>query len=174
MHVLDSLNQRRIPVTLVFTTGRDPFQWLINLSTKSPATHAALGVGDYLLHAYEPGVMLEPRDEWLGKQKQTLVAEFQILPDVTDGVETAMTHVGKKYDVAHVFKIGLLRLLRPALWSLGPDAADKFTCARFVTLIDPDGEVIPEWRDLWREALVPADLLDRALVGPSFHRLYPD
>jgi hypothetical protein len=167
--VSDRLN--KIPVTLVFTTGFDPFQVLINLSTKSPATHAALGVGDHLLHAYEPGVMLEPREEWLGKQEQRLVAEFQILPDVTYGVEQAMTHVGKKYDVAHVFKIGLLRLLRPALWSLGPDAADKFTCARFVTTIDPYGELIPEWRDLWHEALVPADLLDAALTGPSFLRV---
>lgn len=170
MLVTDRLNQ--IPATLVFTTGLDPFQLLIRLSTACPATHAALGIGDQLLHAYEDGVLLESRDKWLGERDQKLVAEFQILPDVTDGVHAAMSHIGKKYDVAHVFKIGILRLLRPALRSLGPDAADKFTCARFVTMIDPYGDAIPEWRDIWREAIVPADLLDVALTGPSFSRLY--
>ncbi len=172
MLVTDRLS--RPPATLVFTSGLDAFQLLINIATGSPATHAAIGIGDQLLHAHEPGVTLDSRDVWLGKEEQKLVAEFEILPDVTDGIEAAMAHVGKKYDIAHVIKIGLLRLLRPAFWSLGPDAADKFTCARFVTMIDPYGEAIPEWRDIWREAVVPADLLERALVGPSFRRLYPD
>lgn len=171
MLVSDRLN--KIPARLVFTTGLDPFQLLINFTTKCPASHAAIGIDDHLLHAYEDGVLFEPRDKWLGERKQKLIAEFQILPDVTDGIHAAMGHVGKKYDVAHVFKIGLLRLLKPALWSLGPDAPDKFTCARFVTMIDPYGDAIPEWRDIWREAIVPADLLDVAMTGGSFFRLYP-
>lgn len=160
----------RVPARLVFTTGLDPFQFLIGATTQSPATHAAIGIGDHLLHAYERGVMLEPRDEWLGKQKQRLVAEFQILPDVTDGIYGALSQVGQKYDVGHVIKIGLLRLLRPFTPKLWPEREDRFTCARFVMLIDPHGD-IPEWHDVWREAVVPGDLLERALVGPSFYQV---
>lgn len=161
----------RPPVTLVFTTGRDAFQMLVASTTKSKATHAAIGLGDQLLHAYENGVLLESRDEWLGKREQKLVAEFEILPDVSEGVGQALAHVGEKYDVAHVFKAWILRLLSPAIRSLGPDSRNKFTCARFVTLIDPHGDRIPEWRYLWREALAPVDLLDAAMWGPSFRRL---
>ena len=162
----------RIPARLVFTTGLDPFQLLVGVTTGSKATHAAIGIGDdQLLHAYEPGVLLESRDEFLRGKKQTLVAEFAVLPDVTDGIYEALSHVGKRYDVAHVIKIGLLRLLRPFTLRLWPEREDRFTCARFAMLLDPYGEAIPEWRDVWREAVVPADLLDRALVGPSFVRL---
>jgi hypothetical protein len=168
--VLATYASRPLP-TLAFTTGADPFQFLVKATTDSAASHAAIGLGDQLLHAYEDGVLLESRDEWLGKRKQVLVAEFQILPDVTDGIARAMQHLGKKYDAMHVLKIWLLRLLHPAIRSLGPDAPDKFTCARFVTMIDPYGERIPEWRHLWMEAITPADLLDCALWGPSFHRI---
>lgn len=157
--------------TLVFTTGADPFQFLVKATTDSAASHAAIGLGDKLLHAYEDGVLLETRNEWLGKREQVLVAEFQILPDVTDGIARALEHLGKKYDGAHVIKIWLLRLLQPAIRSLGPDAPDRFTCARFVTTIDPRGERIPEWQHLWLEAITPADLLECALWGPSFHRI---
>jgi hypothetical protein len=161
----------RVLPTLVFSTGADPFQFAIKLTTNSAVSHVALGLSDQLLHAYEDGVLLEPRDAWFGRRKQVLVAEFQILPDVTDGIARALGHLGKRYDAMHVLKIWLLRLLQPTVRSLGPDAPDKFTCARFVTTIDPYGEKIPEWRHLWHEALAPADLLECTLWGPSFRRI---
>jgi hypothetical protein len=157
--------------TLLFTTGSDAFQALVAKTTRSVATHAALGLGDRLLHAYEDGVLLEPRDEWFGKRRQRLIAEFAILPDVTDGIGAALGHVGEKYDAMHVIKAAILRKLWPFMRSLGPDRQDRFTCARFVTTIDPYGERIPEWRHLWMEALAPADLLEVALWGVSFRRL---
>jgi hypothetical protein len=162
----------RLPVTILFTTGPDAFQRLVARSTKSVATHAALGLGDQLLHAYEEGVILEPRDRWFGEMKQKLIAEFEILPDVSDGVANAMQHVGKKYDGIHIVKAGFLRLFHPTFASLGKTwRKDRFTCAQFVTTIDPYGEKIPEWRHLWRAALAPSDLLEAALWGPSFARV---
>lgn len=161
----------RLNASLVFTTGDDLFQHLVSVNTRSPATHAAIGLGDYLLHAYEDGVLLEPRGEWFGKRNQKLVAEFAILPDVTDGLTEALTHVGEKYDALHVFKALILRKLAPLVRSLGPDPHDRFTCARFAASIDPYGERIPEWRNLWREAIAPVDLLEVALWGPSFARI---
>ena len=157
--------------TLVFTTGRDAFQALVAKTTQSVATHAAIGLGDQLLHAYEDGVMLDSRDAWFTTRKQLLVAEFAIVPNVDDGIDQALQHVGQKYDAMHVIKAWLLRTLWPFVRSLGPDRHDRFTCARFVTLIDPNGERIPEWRYLWHEALAPADLLECALWGVSFRRM---
>ncbi len=164
----------RVPVRLIFTTGDDAFQNVIRTTTRSPATHAALALGDHgetLLHAYEDGVQIDSRDRWLGEKGQVLVAEYRILPDVTDGVASAMAHVGKRYDVLHVVKIAVMRVLR--LVRLGkPEDNDAFTCARFVMVaIDPAGTQIPEWNTIPRDAAVPADLLAAAEAGPSFYRL---
>ena len=161
---------------LMFTSDGDPFQLLIRTSTLSPASHAAIGLGpnsEWLLHAYEDGVVLESRDRWFGPRKQKLVAEFEILPDVSDGVQRALQQVGKKYDVLGAFKIGILRALHvfgSPVRNLGPDPTNRYTCAHFVMLLDPVGRKIPEWRDLRRETLVPGDLL-RAASGPSFRRV---
>jgi hypothetical protein len=159
--------------SLVFTTGADPYQFLIKIGTRSLATHTAIGLGDQLLHAYEIGVVCEPRDYWFGEMQQGLVAEYAILPDVTAGVRLALQHVGKKYDVAGAFKIGVLRALRAMgspIQSLGPLSDEAHTCACFAMLMDPYGQQIPEWRGISREAVVPADLL-RAADGPSFQRV---
>ncbi len=163
----------RVPVRLLFTTGDDPFQNAIRKGTRSNATHAALALGHHgemLLHAYEDGVQLDPRERWLGQERQRLIAEYQILPDVTDGVFHAMSHVGKRYDVLHVAKIVVMRLFR--LVRLGrPETNDAFTCARFVMMIDPHGDVIDEWKGVNPEAVVPVDLLDVADHGESFYRV---
>jgi len=157
---------------LVFSTGADPYQFLIKVGTQSPATHAAIGLGDRLLHAYEVGVVLEPRDYWFGDMQQQLIAEYAILPDVSAGVREAFRHLGKKYDIAGAVKIGLLRALQvfgSPLQSLGPISDEAHTCACFAMLLDPYGLRIPEWRWIRRESVVPGDLL-RACKGPSFWR----
>lgn len=161
---------------LVFTAGNDPFGLLIRVGSLSTISHAAIGLGGDdgpLLHAYEAGVVLEPRARWFGTLKQRLVAEYVILPDVSDGLQTCMAQVGKPYDVIGAIKIGVLRMLRifgSPVQDLGPDTVKAFTCAHFVMLLDPHGRRIPEWQLLDREAVVPGDLL-RVAAGPSFRRV---
>jgi hypothetical protein len=160
--------------SLVFTTGVDPFQLLINVGTCSVAGHAALGLGDQLLHAYEDGVKLEPRSTWLGRDRQRLIAEFLILPDVGDGIDFALSQVGKGYDASGVVRAAISRLLRLTLSPiqyLGPASMKKHTCAAFVMLIDPYGRRIPEWSGFDRATIVPGDLLAAAAIGPSFQRV---
>lgn len=156
--------------TLVFTSGLDPFQILINLGTFSRAGHAAIGIGDQLLHAYEPGVVIEPRERWLTRKRQRLLAEFEILPDVSQGLLECAQRVGEPYDVLGAFRIALWVTLK-RMWSpvqnLGPASKTSHTCASFVMLLDPCGEHIPEWRRLDRAIVTPADLL-LAAEGPSF------
>jgi hypothetical protein len=159
---------------LVFTTGVDPYQLLIKVGTRSPATHVAIGLGDHLLHAYEVGVVVEPRDYWFGDEmQQQLIAEFVVLPDVSVGLHHAWQKIGQKYDVAGAFKIGLLRALRALgspVRSLGKVADDAHTCACFAMLLDTNGLQIPEWRGIDRELVVPGDLLN-VCDGPSFARV---
>jgi hypothetical protein len=85
-----------MPVRLVFTMGWDPVQLLINVSTRSRAAHVAIGLGDHLLHAYEPGITLEPREAYLGNREQHVVAEYDVLPYVDDNLRDALAHIGRR------------------------------------------------------------------------------
>jgi len=166
----------RIPVRLVFTTGSDLYQVAIRALTFSPASHVAIALGkngETLLHAIERGVVLEPRSHWFGAMKQRLVAEYVVLPDVTEGVYEAMRHVDAPYDLPGIFKIIVLRALRfvaSPVNSFGPIPDWAHTCALFAMLLDPAGRKIPEWRHINREAVAPGDLL-LAAAGPSFMRV---
>lgn len=154
----------------MFTTGWDPFQVLINVGTFSRAGHAAIGVGDMLLHAYEKGVVYEPREQWFTSKKQRLVAEVEIVPDVSLGLRECFSRVGEPYDVVGVFRAALAITMRRFVSSIqwfGPASRDSHTCAAFVMLLDPDGARIPEWRALDRAIVTPADLLAMT-SGPSF------
>jgi len=158
------------PPTLVFTAGFDPFQVLINISTFSRAGHVAIGLGNSLLHAYEPGVVLEPRERWFTAKKQRLIYECEILPDVSTGLQECFAHIGEPYDVLGAIRIGiwitLKRFLSP-IQNLGPASKTSHTCASFAMLLDPQGERIREWREVRRGIVTPADLL-LAARGPSF------
>lgn len=157
--------------------GWDPVQLLINASTQSIAAHVALGLGErgeYLLHAYEPGIVLEPREKYLTEQGQTLVAEYRIIPDVSEGLAEALQQVGKRGFFTGMMQIALIRALRITGSPLaGLIRSNERTCARFASSIDRTGACIPEWRRLHRHSVSPGDLLAAARSGPSFFKLYP-
>lgn len=163
------------PVRLIFTMGWDPLQLLINIGTRSAAAHVAIGLGDagsHILHAYEPGITLEPREDYLLKRQQILVAEYEIVPDVAPGLTEALSRIGQRGFAIGAFQIGVIRLLRMAcspLYKAG--VSNEQTCARFAMLLDPTGERIPEWRGIARRDVVPGDLLAAAQTGPSFRQL---
>lgn len=161
--------------TLVFTAGWDPFQVLINITTFSRATHVAIGLGPDLLHAYEPGVKLDSRQWWFNKKHQRLVAEYEILPDISPGLYECLAHLGEPYDTVGVLRTAakiILQRMQSPIQTTGSAAALSHTCASFVTLLDPYGERIPEWRNLDRGTVTPADLISRCL-GPSFRPMHP-
>lgn len=156
--------------TLVFTSGFDPFQLLINIGTFSRAGHVAIGYGNDLLHAYEPGVEITPRSYWFGEKKQRLIHEYEIVPDVSRGMLRCIDRIGEPYDVVGVlramFVLTLKRFASPVR-TRGTASKASHTCASFVMLLDPEGGIIPEWRDVDRSVVTPADLLIAAR-GPSF------
>lgn len=161
--------------TLVFTGARepllDPFQLFVNVGTWSPASHAAIGLGDWLLHVHDAGVVHEPRSAWLDSG-QRLIAEYAVLPDVRAGLVERFSHLGDRYaffEVAKITALRLMHLLAFPVRSLGPVARGSHTCAEFVMGLDPSGLIVPEWRSINRASVVPADLL--AAMGPSFRRI---
>jgi hypothetical protein len=152
--------------------GLDPFQALISVAGRSLAAHVAIGLGDQLLHAYEPGVTLEPREDYIRNMNQRIVAEYMILPDIDSGLQKALANVGKRgfFDgAAQIAIIRALRMVGSPLQHLVP--SNERTCARFAMTLDRKGDQIPEWRDMDRRAVVPGDLLAVAETGSSFQRL---
>ena len=165
----------RIPARLVFTTGDDPYQWLIRFGSGSPTSHVAIALGpqgEWLLHAHEDGIQINPRRNWLGITER-LVAEFLILPDVTDGIKNMLSYVGEPYDVPiDVMTLRLLHFLGSPLhrWVAKRKNDRSQMCARFVLELDPFGAKIPEWQHIDPATVSPDDLL-QAAVGPSFIRI---
>ena len=130
-----------------------------------------IATAHHLLHAIEKGVCIEPRASWL--QKQRLLDEFEILPDVSPGLTNCLARVGQPYDSWGVVRAGFAVLLK-RFWStlqlIGPANNSAHTCASFVMMLDPKGERIPEWRYLHRGVVTPAQLL-YAAAGPSFRHV---
>jgi hypothetical protein len=156
----------------VFSSGPTSlFQAIVKIATLSNCDHVAIGLGDQLLHARDRGVVLEPRAAWA--RKNNVIAEAEILPDVTPGLERCLSRVGQNYDLAGILRIGIGLALRRTLSPLRPwgSEPDEHTCAGFAMLLDPHGEVIPEWQELSRRSVVPCDLLNA--LGPSFRKLQP-
>lgn len=163
------------PISLVFTTGDDAFQQFIRIGTWSATSHVGIGLGNWILHADDAGVVLEPKDFLFRQQQQRRVAEYSIIPNVRGGLDEALTHIGKRYDYPGVVRVGFLRLLKllgsPLHRSLGSVPDDAHVCSAFVMLLDREGQRIPEWRGMNRAGCTPADLLGVAETGPSFLRI---
>lgn len=129
--------------------------------------------GEKFLHACKDGVVLEDRQYRLHNKKQRVVAEYLILPDVSDGVREALTYVGEQYDYPGLVRGSFLRIIAlfaSPLSSFGVKKDREQFCTRFIMLIDPLGEKIPEWRYINREQVSPMDLLFAA-QGSSFKRI---
>jgi hypothetical protein len=156
----------------VFTKAWDWFQVLVNISTSSEVSHVCIGLGDSILHVDARGVVLEPRLAYMIRKRQHIVSEVAIVPDVSSGLDFCLSQVGMPYDYPGILRtaIGIaLDRMKSPLRSLAGTSSSAYTCAGFIMLLDPHGR-IPEWRDLDRSVVTPADLL-RA-VGPSFRELW--
>ena len=155
----------------MFSSGSTWFQALVQFVTLSSCDHVAIGVGDHLLHATDKGVVFEPRAKWF--RRNEFIAEYEILPNVSWGLEGCLGLIGQPYDTQGVIRTGLGLALRRTLSPIRPWSADlgSHTCAGFAMLLDPHGQSIPEWQSLSRRSSAPVDLLDT--LGPSFRKVQP-
>jgi len=117
------------------------------------------------------GVQITPRSKWL--EDNIIVAEYEVIPDVTPNMGPMIRLLCEKYD-----KLGLVGyvIVIMAKWLgkkiMNPLASAKaLVCARYVLKLDPNGELIPEWKRLDAEKTTPHDLLVLCRVGPSFQRV---
>lgn len=171
----------RVVLRLVFTQGDDLFSVGVRALSLSPTSHVAIGFGgaagaggassaDHLLHVrLKKGVVLEPRKKW----KQPTIAEFVVLRNVSRGLAFCLSQIGRPYDTNEVTERPILTLIR-TIMPLAPvdnRTPGAWHCARFAICLDPNGDVIPEWRGLDPLTVTPGELYDRCLYGSSFMRV---
>lgn len=160
--------------TIVFSSGLTWFQVLVKAATLSNVDHVSIGLGDHLLHARDRGVVLEPRSKWFIDNRQSFLAEYEILPDVSLGLAECRRRVGEPYDHLGIARTWFDHLWRRTLSAINFDfaaASRAHTCTGFTMMLDPDGTRIPEWQSIARGSAVPADLYRRTASGPSFRRI---
>lgn len=166
-------------VTLVFTTSTSLLSKAIRAFTGGPTSHVAIGTEFFgvpvLIHAAldndVSGVQITTREKWL--VANSLVAEYEILPDVTNNMRSMIMLLGEKYD-----KLGLIGYVLVAVakwfgkWIKNPLASPRaWVCPRYVLGLDPECALIPEWKNIDRDSVTPKDLLEACQSENSFRVL---
>lgn len=162
-------------MTLVFMTGKGPLSWVIRKFTKSTTSHVGVGTVLHglpvLIHADIGGVQVAPRAKFL--KRELVVAEFKWLDDPKEELERACKLLGEKYDYVGLFGFALVIAAR---WIgkriKNPLASPRaFVCSELVRQIDPNGDVVSEWKELDPEKTQPAELLEICFLSPKFEKL---
>jgi len=155
-------------VTIGLFSHNNLFGLGIQLVTGSPFTHSAIGFEDngkwYWLHAVGSGVQICDRGYQSG-----LVAEFQVLPDVTNAVELAKKKIGEPY--AKLTILGFLIMILAKKFGIGIDnpfyEKSAVVCSEFIVETD----MVPEFNGLDPADISPATLFQICSNGPSFKRI---
>ena len=164
--------------SLVFTTSSHWLSRVIRAATGSEVSHVAIGTELFgepvLIHSAldgdtgRSGVQITPRNKWL--EKNYIVAEYGIVPDVTGNMGPLIRLLCERYD-----KMGLLGYLIVIVAKylgkkiMNPlSSPTKYVCSRYVLRLDQTGESIPEWSGLDPEKTTPHDLLVLCRSGASF------
>ncbi len=167
--------------SLVFTTSSHWLSRVIRWLTNSEVSHACLGTEIFgepvLIHSAldgdtgKNGVQITPRDKWL--EDNIIVAEYEIIPDVTENMGPMIRLLRAKYDkmglIGYLFVFMAMYLGRKIMNPLSHPT--RYVCSRYVLQLDPHGDKIPEWKGVDPERTTPHDLLQLCRSGPSFSRI---
>lgn len=147
-------------------------QWI----TGARATHcyisAQLGGLDIILHSTLGGVQVDPKKKWA--KHNIILAEFEVLPDVSEGFDKTVSMLGMKYDYAGYFgfiPVFFGRWLGKK-WKNPGGSPNAIVCSELLIHLRGDGD-IPEWMDFDEESTSPGDLHSRCTAGASFREVSP-
>lgn len=141
----------------------------------SPIAHSAIGItyngAPSFLHAAWGGVAIVPREALL-VAPHTMVAEFEIIPDLGDEVALAEKRVGQGYDVLTLF--GYIPVLLGRKLKMGINnpfySKSAEVCSEFIIELDSQNK-IPEFDGLDPADVMPPDLFTICSEGKDFRRL---
>lgn len=161
-------------VTIAFFSSHLIFSRIIRWVTKSKTSHSAIGFEIYgeqfFLHATWGGVQITPRKKVLSNH--TIVAEYQVLPDIEAEVHTALARVGESYNTLGLFGYIPVLIARWFGVTLHNPFAKKGAevCSEFIIEVDVNNE-IPEFVGKDPSEITPQDLENICSSGKSFQKL---
>jgi len=160
----------------LFHNTTDIFAKIIAWFEASPLqiSHSALKVDvngvPWILHAAWGGVAFIPMSEIMGNH--TLVAEFQIIPDVSGEFENAKKRIGQAYDVLTL--LGYLPVIFGRYLHIGINnpfySKSAEVCSELIVEMDVN-HLIHEFNGLDPADINPQDLFNICSTGSSFKRL---
>jgi len=163
-------------IRILFSSGTDPFSVFVRLATVSKTNHVSIVVGDNILHAVTRGVRIEDRRRLYTHYNYTDVAEYEILPDVSYGLDFVMRQLGRAYDRGELVtklasKLSNAFGVHESAPAAGQLSTGQWSCARLAMAIDPTRTQIPEWRRVNPQTVTPGSLLQATRMGASFRRV---
>ena len=140
----------------------------------SRITHAGIGLNidgvPHILHATWPKVVLVPRSQVL--QTHNVVAEFEVIPDISNEIEIAEKKVGEPYSLLTLF--GYIAVVIGKYLGIGIDnplaCKSSCVCSEFVIEADSKHEIL-EFDGIDPADITPADLYFICADGKSFRRI---
>lgn len=137
-------------------------------------SHSAIKVDvngvPWILHAAWGGVAFIPMSQIMGNH--TMVAEFEVIPDISGEVENAKKRVGQAYDVVTLF--GYIFVILGRYLHIGINnpfySKSAEVCSELVVEMDVNHE-IPEFDGLDPANISPQDLFNICSTGKSFRRI---
>lgn len=163
-----------ISIAFFHNTSSNIFSKIIQLVENSPISHSAIKMDingvSWLLHSAWGGVAFIPMAEIMGNH--TLVAEFQVLVDISNEVELAKKKIGQPYDVLTLF--GYLFVFLGRTLNIGIDnpfySKAGSICSEFIIEADVN-HIISEFDGLEPANISPKDLFNICNSGKDFRRI---
>jgi hypothetical protein len=89
-----------------------------------------------------------------------LIAEFEIVPNISEELNSLNAHLGSKYDAFAAFLLNITYWFRPVRWFLiNIGLKPNFYCGNFVRQVDKNNK-IESWKELDLHWVSPDDLLN--------------
>lgn len=161
-------------MTVVFSTSKHLFSKVIRFLTRSKVSHASISVHLHgvpvIIESTVGGVKIYPRAKF--EKENTLVYEYEVLPDMYAELKRAIEDVGEGYDYVGI--LGYIPVI-VAKWFKkkvkNPLAsANKMVCAEFVVSIDKDNKMFPKEITDAAEEVSPQDLVDVCNKRPDIFK----
>lgn len=158
-------------MTVVFSTSKHLFSKVIRFVTRSKVSHASISVHLYgvpvIIESTVGGVKIYPRDKF--EKENTLVYEYEVIPDVHDALQQAIEDVGEHYDYVGILgyiPVMIGRWFKKKVKNILASPT-KMVCAEFVVKIDKDNKMFPKEITDAATEVTPEDLVEACNKRPE-------
>jgi hypothetical protein len=162
-------------ITIIFSTYKkyNPiFLWFRKLLLNQSSTHVSFGIEKdgkpIIFHMSGKGAIRTPRDRFV--KKNYIIQEFEIIPDLSNELQTHLKYLGTPYDANSAFWQLVAAIIRPLKqFLIYFKIRNKFYCANFARQLDANDKIV-SWRHVDKQ-WASVDELQHACQNSNEFRL---